>query len=258
MPPVPVTRSDLRRELAVNAAFKPLTIAAPAVVLIVGLLLHVLLVAAPVAAAVYIALFLQTLFDGDEAKKVGQAVYGRTGGGSSRPALDAATLDPEIARPLRQARETAAAIRVAVQEADQPLDDVVADVDALVVAMETSARRAQLIATTLSGQDLAGIERDIIRRGHDPDPEVKALVTDLIAQRDSIKRLRTKLDRFDVGMQRICASLGLLRTRVAEMSASEEEAAQRELGATARELRERTDLLAESMAETFAEPPATT
>jgi hypothetical protein len=35
------------------------------------------------------------------------------------------------------------------------------------------------------------------------------------------------------------------------MSASEEEAAQRELGAQVRGLRERTDLLAESMAETF-------
>jgi hypothetical protein len=57
-------------------------------------------------------------------------------------------------------------------------------------------------------------------------------------------------------MERICASLGLLRTRVAEMSASEEEAAQRELGAQARELRERTDLLAESMAEAFADDAA--
>ena len=54
-------------------------------------------------------------------------------------------------------------------------------------------------------------------------------------------------------MERICASLGLLRTSVAEMSASEEEAAQRELSAQARELRERTQLLAQSMAETFAQ-----
>jgi hypothetical protein len=257
MPPVPVTRSELRRQLAVNAAAKPLTILAPAAVLVVGLLLHVLLIAAPVAVAVYIALFLQTFFDGDEAKKVGETVYGRSAG-PRRPALDAATLYPEIARPLEQARTTAAAIRSAVQEADQPLDDVVADVDALVVAMETSARRAQLIAATLAGEDLAGIEREIARRRNDPDPDVKGLVGDLTAQRESIVRLRTKLDRFDVGMQRICASLGLLRTRVAEMSASEEEAAQRDLGTQARELRERTDLLAESMAETFAEPPAST
>jgi hypothetical protein len=56
-----------------------------------------------------------------------------------------------------------------------------------------------------------------------------------------------------VGMRRICASLGLLRTRLVEMSASEEEAAQRDLARQSRELRERTDLLAEAMAEVFAD-----
>jgi hypothetical protein len=248
-----VTRSELRRELAVNAALKPLTIAAPAAVLVVALLLHVLVVGVPVAVAVYIALFLQTFFDGAEAEQVGRTVYGQP---RPRQALDAATLDPEIARPLVQARETAAAIRVAVEQADQPLDDVVADVDALVTAMETSARRAQLIATTLAGQDLGALEARIARHADEPDADHQALVRDLRAQRESVIRLQARLDRFGVGMERICASLGLLRTRVAEMSASEEEAAQRELGAQARELRERTDLLAESMAEAFADDAA--
>jgi hypothetical protein len=91
----------------------------------------------------------------------------------------------------------------------------------------------------------------IARRSSSPEPDVQALVRDLQAQRASIVRLQDKLDRFQVGMERICASLGLMRTRVAEMSASEEEAAQRELSAQARELRERTDLLAQSMAEAF-------
>jgi hypothetical protein len=249
----PVTRSELRRELAVNAATKPLTIAAPAAVLVVGLLLHVLVVGIPIAIAVYVALFLQTFFDEQEAEQVGRGVYGQA---KPRTALDAATLDPEIARPLVQARETAAAIRVAVEQADQPLDDVVADVDALVTAMETSARRAQLISTTLKGQDLGALEARIARHADGQDPDVQALVRDLRAQRESVIRLQDRLDRFGVGMERICVSLGLLRTRVAEMSASEEEAAQRELGAQARELRERTDLLAESMAEAFADDAA--
>jgi hypothetical protein len=64
-------------------------------------------------------------------------------------------------------------------------------------------------------------------------------------------------DRFDRHHprrhRRICASLGLLRTRLVEMSASEEEAAQRELARQSRELRERTDVLAEAMAEVFAD-----
>ena len=54
-------------------------------------------------------------------------------------------------------------------------------------------------------------------------------MSDLKAQRESLVRLQDKLQRFQVGMERICSSLSLLRTRVAEMSASEEEAAQREL-----------------------------
>ena len=77
-------------------------------------------------------------------------------------------------------------------------------------------------------------------------------MSDLKAQRESLVRLQDKLKRFQVGMERICSSLSLLRTRVAEMSASEEEAAQRELSDQVRGLRERTDLLAESMRETFA------
>jgi hypothetical protein len=243
-----VTRKELGRELAVNATFKPVNVAAPAAVVVVGLLLGVPVVALPVAVLLYVVLWLQTFFDNKEAERVGKRVYG---GAPRAAALDAATLDPQIARPLEQARATAASIRAAVQEADQPLDDVVGDVDALVTAMETSAKRAQLIATTLKGQDVAALDRDIARRSTDLDPDVRALVEDLRAQRASITRLQDKLDRFQVGMERICASLGLLRTSVAEMSASEEEAAQRELGAQARELRQRTDLLAQSMAEAF-------
>jgi chromosome segregation ATPase len=247
-----VTRADLGRQLAVNATFKPVNIAAPAVVVVVGLLLGVPVIGLAVAVLLYAVLWVQTFFDSTEAEKVGKATYG-----DSRPraaALDASRLDPEIARPLEQARRTAASIRTAVQQADQPMDDVVADVDALVTAMETSAKRAQLIADTLNeGQDLAALDRDIARRSTDLDPDVRALVEDLRAQRASIVRLQDKLERFQVGMERICASLGLLRTSVAEMSASEEEAAQRELSTQARELRERTQLLAQSMEETFAQ-----
>jgi hypothetical protein len=46
---------------------------------------------------------------------------------------------------------------------------------------------------------------------------------------------------------------GLLRTRLVEMSASEEEAAQREPARQSRKRRGRTDLLAEAMAEVFAD-----
>jgi hypothetical protein len=245
----PVTRDALKRRLAVNAATKPLNVLTPAAVVVAGLLLGVLTVALPVALVAYFLLCLQTFFDSGEAERVGKAAYGER---PERVALDASTLSPAIARPLEQARATAAAIRRTVVEADAPLEDVVADVDALLVAMETSARRAQLITSTLEGQDVRALDRQIAARSQDPSPDVQALVSDLKAQRESLVRLQEKLERFQVGMERICSSLSLLRTRVAEMSASEEEAAQRELSEQVRGLRERTDLLAESMRETFA------
>src|SRR3954451_15893716 len=111
----PVTRSDLGRRLAVNATFKPLNIAAPALVVVVGLLLGVPLIGVGVAVLVYLALWLQTFFDSGEAERVGTAVY--SGSRPRAPALDAASLDPETARPLEQARRTAAAIHQAVEEA---------------------------------------------------------------------------------------------------------------------------------------------
>lgn len=256
-----VTRGALARRLAVNAATKPLNVAVLGGLIVVGIVLNLIVVVGAIAIVAYLVLVALTFFDAEEAERVGDELYaGRRPGGRDRaPALDLGTLEPRIAALVQQARETAAGIRDAIAQADHPFDDVAADVDALVAAMDTSARRAQLISSTLAGQaragqDVAGLQRTIADlRGRDDDADVRALVADLEAQRDATARLQDRLERFEVGMQRICASLGLLRTRLVEMSASEEEAAQRELARQSRELRERTDLLAEAMAEVFAD-----
>jgi hypothetical protein len=253
--PAPVTRSALQRKLAVNALAKPLNLVVLAALIVIGIVFGLEFVAIPIAVVAYLALSAITFFDGDEAKRVGDATYAarrRT----EPAALDPQTLDPRIARPVAEAQRTAAAIREAIAAADHPFADVSAD--ALVDALETSARRAQLIATTLddlgqSGQDPRALERRLKElQPRAGDRDVAALIADLTAQRDATLRLAEKLERFEVGLQRIVASLGLMRTRLAEMSASEEEAAQRELARQSRELRERTDMLAESMAEVFA------
>jgi hypothetical protein len=256
-----VTRGALARRLAVNAATKPLNVAVLGGLIVVGIVLNLIVVVGAIAIVAYLVLVALTFFDAEEAERVGDQLYaGRRPGGRERaPALDVATLEPRIAALVQRARETAAGIRDAIAQADHPFDDVAADVDALVAAMDTSARRAQLISSTLAeqaraGQDVAGLDRTIADlRRRDDDADVRALVDDLEAQREATKRLADRLERFEVGMQRICASLGLLRTRLVEMSASEEEAAQRELARQSRELRERTDLLAEAMAEVFAD-----
>jgi chaperonin cofactor prefoldin len=253
-----VTRGALARRLAVNAATKPLNVAVLGGLIAVGIVLNLVVVVGAIAIVAYLVLVALTFFDADEAERIGNELYaGRRP--DTTPTLDVGTLEPRIAALVQQARETAAGIRDAIAQADHPFDDVAADVDALVAAMDTSARRAQLISSTLAGQaragqDIAGLDRTIADlRGRADDADVRALVGDLEAQRDATARLQERLERFEVGMQRICASLGLLRTRLVEMSASEEEAAQRELARQSRELRERTDLLAEAMAEVFAD-----
>jgi hypothetical protein len=256
-----VTRGALARRLAVNAATKPLNVAVLAGLIVAGIVLNLVVVVGAIAIVAYLVLVALTFFDAQEAERVGNELYAgrRPGAGGRAPALDVGTLEPRIAALVRRARETAAGIHEAIAQADHPFDDVAADVDALVAAMDTSARRAQLISSTLAeqaraGQDVAGLERTIADlRTRPDDADVRALITDLEAQRDATARLQERLDRFEVGMQRICVSLGLLRTRLVEMSASEEEAAQRELARQSRELRERTDLLAEAMAEVFAD-----
>jgi hypothetical protein len=251
-----VTRGAIARRMAVNAATKPLNVAVLGGLIVVGIVLDLVVVVGAIAIVAYLVLVALTFFDAEEAERVGSQLYAARR--QPAPRLDLATLEPRIAALVAQARETAAGIRDAIAQADHPFEDVASDVDALVAAMDTSARRAQLISSTLSeqkraGQDVASLDRTIADlRSRQQDADVRALIADLQAQREATARLQERLARFEVGMRRICASLGLLRTRLVEMSASEEEAAQRELARQSRELRERTDLLAESMAEVFA------
>ena len=254
-----VTRGALARRLAVNAATKPLNVAVLGVLIVVGIVLNLVVVVGADRDRRLSRAVALTFFDAEEAERVGNELRGGRRAASAAPALDVGTLDPRIGALVQQARATAAGIREAIAQADPPFDDVATDVDALVAAMDTSARRAQLISTTLAGQaragqDVAGLERTIADlRGRADDADVRALLSDLEAQRDATARLEDRSSASTSGMRRICASLGLLRTRLVEMSASEEEAAQRELARQSRELRERTDLLAEAMAEVFAD-----
>lgn len=256
--PERITRESLRRQILVNALAKPINVATLSVLVVAGIVFDLVAIAVPIAVVAYLVLCAITFFDDDEAARIGQARHARLG--RSRVELDPAMLDPIIAPAIAEAQATAQAIREAIAAAQLPFADVCDDVDALLEAMETSTRRAQLIATTLRDLDADGqAPRVLDERIHalstgrrSGDADVLALVADLTAQRDSSLRLAEKLDRYDVSMQRICASLGLMRTRLVEMSATEEEAAQRELARQSRDLRERTDLLAESMAEVFA------
>jgi hypothetical protein len=138
----PVSRHDLRRALVLNAATKPANVLAAAGIALAGLLLAVpwLLL---VAAVCWLALVVQTFCDENEATRVGErARLSRRAPEPPRPR----TFTPEIAARLQAAGEERTAIHRAVEESGLGLDDVTQEVDALVLALQGHAARAQRIA----------------------------------------------------------------------------------------------------------------
>jgi hypothetical protein len=163
---------------------------------------------------------------------------------------------PEIQSELDKAHATQRAIEQAITNADHPFEEISEDVRMIVTAMETSAKRAQMIHDTLHDQTQAGHdERAIVAQIEKLRPrfgerDVRELVNDLEAQRASHVSLRESLERFKVNMARLNASLALMRNRLIEMSAAEEATLQSELAVQAREIRDRTERFTRAILET--------
>ena len=71
-----VTRSDLRRALAVNAVTRPVNVAVPAAVVVAALLLDASWLVA-IAVLCFVALAVLTFLDEGEAERVGARIYAR-------------------------------------------------------------------------------------------------------------------------------------------------------------------------------------
>ena len=191
--------------------------------------------------------------------QVDRASKKRTGGTQPRPRRGQPQYAPEIQSEIDKAHATQRAIDQAIADADHPFEEIQEDVKMIVTAMETSAKRAQMIYDTLHDQSQAGHdERAIVAQIEKLKPrfgekDVRELVNDLEAQRESHVKLRESLERFKINMARLNASLGLMRTRLIEMSAAEEATLQRELAEQAREIRDRTERFTRVLLETSDE-----
>lgn len=225
-------------ELARRAAGRPVTYVGPGVVLLLGAFSGVLWLGIILA---IVAFFISMGIQVDRGMK--------RGGGDARPRRSggAPRYAPEIQAELDKAHATQRAIDQAIASADHPFEEIQEDVRMIVSAMETSAKRAQMIHDTLhdqtqSGHDERAIQAQIERlKPRFAEKEVRELVNDLEAQRQSHVGLRESLERFKINMARLNASLGLMRNRLVEMSAAEEATIQRELTAQARDIRDRTE-----------------
>lgn len=228
-----------KEELAKQAAGRPVTYVAPAAILVLGAFGGILfgaLVLALIALVVSVGI------------QVDRGMKRRGTGTPDRPRRSGSPqYAPEIQSELDKAHATQRAIDQAIAAADHPFEEIQEDVRQIVAAMETSAKRAQMIHDTLHDQTQSGHdERAILQQIEKLKPrfkekEVRELINDLEAQRQSHVNLRESLERFKINMARLNASLALMRNRLIEMSAAEEATLQRELTAQARDIRDRTE-----------------
>lgn len=217
MPGKEVTRADLRRALVVNAATKPLNVAVPAAVLIAGILLSTWWLV-PVAIAVCLGLALTTFLDEDEAKDVGQRVYG-----ADRPKpLDAGSLATPIREQVEAARREREAIHRTIGQADLAFSGVSTEVDGLIAAVERTAKRAQMLNDHL------------VARGGDASP-----------------RLKERWRAYNLEMREVVTALRDVHDGLVEASLANAEARDAQLAGDIRELRERVDAVTDGLSEAY-------
>ena len=250
-----VTRNVLARELAFNAATRPLNIFVPVGVAVAATLLTLWLL--PVAAVVYAALVVTTFLDGDVAESVGREVYARARGASQRAELT--NLTPAVAERLALAREADERVRKAIGESQIPLADVEAEVERLMDELEKLARNADRIATYLAEESEAALRRRLeqLRRAPGEDSQLDAAAAQAAAalqdQLDARAQLSRQLSHFDAQMEHIVATLGLIHAQIVRVSVAEEASAQRRVAEQVRDLRHEVDAAADALHEAYRE-----
>ena len=239
----PVTRSELQRKLVANALSKPVNVAVPAVVVVAALLAGV-----PWLLARRRDRLRRAGGDDVPRRARGRArrdeAYGRVRG-SQQPRLETRRLSPEIRAEVEAARAEQARIAETIANAELPFDEVGGEVERLVVAMEATARRAQLVRDYLDTQDIAGIEDRLARASGDT----------AVALRDQLEVLTSlgeQLRRFHGEMEQVNAALGAMHARLVGAAVASQGSADAELAGDVRDLRERVDTLTEGIAEAYA------
>ena len=249
--PAPYDRERFNRALIANALLDPFNVVLLAVVLIAGIVLGIFAYALPIGAALYLAGAARTYFDEDVANKVLERERGehRRRVEAGRAKVEPEDFAPAIGRLLQEARTRELRIGDAIARAELPFEEVTAEIDRFVAAMDATAARAQLLWEALDDTPPARVEArlDQVRaRGGEPELE-EALATQLA----TLRRMEKQLERFFSEMERILVELDTVRSQLVSVSASTESAQQTELAADVRALRQRVGASAEGMAAAF-------
>ena len=157
-----------------------------------------------------------------------------------------------IARLVAEAHAREGRIREAIERADLPYEEVVAEVEGFTVAIDRTARRAQLIFEALLDTPPAEVAGRLERaRG---EPESAGLVDALTTQLQTLERMESQLKRFYAEIERLLIELDTVRSQLISVSASSETAEQNRLADEVRALREHIGAVADRMVAAH-EPP---
>ena len=245
----PYSRSEFNRALVLNALASPFNVILLAAIVVAGLVLDALLPLVAVGLVVYGIAAARTYFDEDEADKVLAREREKR-----RATLEAGRLDPgvlaePIARLLNEGRRREARIRDAIDRAELPYEEVSAEVDRFIRAMEDGARRAQLLYEALAESPPGPVEQ---RLAQVRDDASKAeLTAALESQLAVLRRMQGQLQRFYDEMERVLVELDTVRGNLVSVSASSEAANQQRLAGDVRALREEVGAVAAGMSEAY-------
>ena len=149
----PYRRREFAGALAANAAAKPFNVAVLVVTMAAAVAVGGAIgLALLVALLVYAAACVRTFFDEEEADRCSRACAPTAASGSppARRALRLDELAPPIREHVRAARRREATIREAIERSELPYEEVSAEVDGFVRAMERTAARAQTLYEALA------------------------------------------------------------------------------------------------------------
>jgi hypothetical protein len=246
----PYSRGEFTQALVLNALLAPFNVVLLALMLIAGIVIGELALVAPVAAVIYLAAAGRTFFDEKEADKVLERERGRR-----KAALEAGKkpvapdqFAPPIGRLVAAAHWRRQRIHDAIERAQLPFDEVSTEVEKFVGAMDSTARRAQLLYEALADQPPDGVG---IRLGEARQQGKTELAAALESQLAALQRMEQQLQRFFDEMERLLVELDTIRSHLVSVSASTESAEQERLAGEVRALREQVGTVADGMAAAY-------
>ena len=244
MADAPVSRSELRRALVLNAVAHPVNVLVPAAVLVAGAIFGAAWLAL-VALACWLVLAGVTFFDEREAERVGERARKARRGAAAR--ADPAAFSLDIGARVKAANAARAAIHAAIGSSRSPLAGVAGEVDALLAAMNADAARAQRIHGFLAGESLPALRRRI-------EQETRAHVRSALeAKLTALTRLRRRLDDLLGEMDHVVATLQTVQAEI--LAADDREQAEQDelLAGRVSELRANVEIISAGLEESFAE-----